>query len=489
MNNRKQPANTAAEEAVLGSFLIDPAGAANLVNGNLHPEHFLLTKHQMIYRAMQKILDAGEPLDILTLTSELQSRNVLEKIGGLYYLTQIIQTVPSSLHVRKYANLVLDAAARRKVLRSLSDIARVAFDEQTDLSEIDPIVERIQSLSNTSQETFESFDQIAKGLTPINWLWPQWIPKGFITLLGAEPGTGKSLVALDIAKRIIHQESWPDDAPAGVHQRRIVYVDAELVPQMLHQRAVRWGLDESKLFVMSPSRNEMLDFGDRKCRERLRRMVAQIEPSMVIVDSLSSITLRGENNIEDIRGILGFLNELAVDYNVGLLLIHHLRKRGNNQITTSTTREISIDDFRGSGHIIAMSRSVLALSKVQTTRVKDRNAPRKLQQIKNNFGPYPDPLGCDLMPLHPEGVFLSWSADAPEIFKEPTKVDLCKDWMQKMLTSPQSPSDLVRLGKDQEGWSRSTIYRAKRDLGTLIANTEGHQSPDNKWVLAAVQTF
>ena len=61
-----------------------------------------------------------------------------------------------------------------------------------------------------------SLHQIADRFPPVDWLWPSWIPRGMLTLLGGAPGVGKSLVALDLARRIIHNDPFPDGAPCPV---------------------------------------------------------------------------------------------------------------------------------------------------------------------------------------------------------------------------------------------------------------------------------
>ncbi|MCD4739487.1 MAG: AAA family ATPase [Anaerolineae bacterium] len=483
------PANIEAETAILGSFLIDPEFAGAQVNSHLQPRHFYLHKHGKIYQAIQSLHRRGESIDIVTLSAELQARGTLTQVGGAVFLSQLATTVPSAYNIHHYADIVHGLWRRREALKLLSAISRIAYNEKEDLSAAADIEEQLSEILRTpiQNTTYPDFGSVSKTLQPIQWLWPQWVPRGMITLLGAVPGAGKSLVALDLAKRIIHNEPWPNGAPSGGRSERVIYVDAELVPQLLHARASSWGMDESKLYLMLPKPNDMIDFGREEYRAQLRSMVETIKPTLVVIDSLSSITTRGENNIEDIRSILGFLNELASNFQVGLILIHHLRKRGGAQMMDKS-RNVSIDDFRGSGHIIAMARSVIALSTVHVTaNGYDRNGPRKIEIVKTNLGAYPDPLGCEFKPLHPRGVFLEWSENAPQPYKEPTKAELCKDWLREVLIKPQSPADLVKMGQDEEGWSRSTIYRARRELGSLIKSTLGHQDPNNKWVLASVK--
>lgn len=476
--------NIPAEEATLGSFLIDPE--AFLVVDGLHREHFFLLKHQLIFEAMQALNAHEKPLDVLTVASELQRRGVLEQVGGVVYLSQLISAVPSAVNVSAYIAEVQDSYKRRKTLELLQNTARLAAGNYG----LDDIAEAAQSITAqltdllkapSQTPTFQSFAEIAPGLEPITWLWPGWIPRGMITLLGAVPGAGKSMIALDLAKRIIHGESFPD-GKAGQGPNNVIYVDAELVPQILKERAEAWKMDTSRLFLMLPRPNDAIDFGRDEYRAQLRQMTEIIKPSLIIIDSLSRISSKGENNIEDIRGILAFLNEVASTYSVGLLLIHHLRKRGSLQMSLPEM-DVTIDDFRGSSHIIAMARSVLALSVVQDGADINRNGPRKLQSVKSNVGAYPEALGCEFLPLYPAGVFLKWSAQAPQPYRAPTTTDKCLEWLLTTLEAgPLSLSELVKLG-EPEGFSKVTIWRARQEAKSRIGDTDGRQSPTNKWQL------
>lgn len=328
---------------------------------------------------------------------------------------------------------------------------------------------------------FPSLQEIADELPEVDWVWPQWIPRGMITLLGAVPGAGKSYVALDLARRIISGEPFPDGAPVPVPGANVIYVDAELVPQLINERALAWQMDRRRLFLMLPEEDDLIDFGRVDCRDRLVEMIHTLRPELVVIDSLSSISLKGENNVEDVRCLLSFLNAVAVNFQCGLLLIHHLRKRGNKLPMLDI---LTIDDFRGSSHIIAMSRSVLGLSVVQTGPEMDRNGPRRLEVIKTNLARYPEPIGVEFQPLHPRGVRLQYG-DAPQRYKEPSKVDECAEWLLQTLEEsdePLSPREIVELAKEA-GYSQAMVYRARRGLAQVV-NTEGRQSPNNRWTLA-----
>lgn len=329
---------------------------------------------------------------------------------------------------------------------------------------------------------FPSLAELAADLLPVQWLWQSWIPKGMISLLGAVPGAGKSFVALDLARRIIGGTTWPDGTPID-GAAPVLYVDAEAIPQVLNERASAWEMDRRLLFLMLPDDDGILDFGLEMYRDQLIEAVHHIQPALIIVDSLSTISSKGENAVDDVRTILSFFNILAQDSNCGLLLIHHLRKH----MPLPTVPDLTIDDFRGSSHIIAMSRSVMGLSVVKTGPEIDRNGPRKLEIVKTNLAQYPDSLGVEFAPLHPKGVILRWKNEAPKPYAEPSRGELCGDWLLGFLQEKGEPVrvDSVVDAADEAGYSRATLYRARKQLQGQIVNTQGRRHPDNAWALAS----
>jgi hypothetical protein len=385
-------------------------------------------------------------------------------------------------------------------------------------SEGEWVIERILSARPGARlGRFLSLAELADSLPKIEWVWPGWVPRGMITLLGSAPGAGKSFVALDLARRVLQREGFPDGLtperltpnpspgpgegsltpggspmpgegrklprpPAGEGwgegRACVIYVDAEAVPQLLYERARSWQMDVSHLHLLLPEPGEMVDFGLAAHRDRLVEMAAELSPELIIVDSLSSVSSKSENNVEDVRTILGFLNELARDTNSGLLLIHHLRKRSNLQ---PKPWELNLNDFRGSSHITAMARSVMGLSVIPTQEGQERNGLRKLEIIKTNLGAYPEPLGFEFEPLYLKGVRLKWGQPASP-YLEPTQLEKCKAWLENVLRQDgeKRAGEIARLG-EEAGFSRAMIYRARAEMGELVEDTRGHKHPGNAW--------
>ena len=122
------PFSQEAEEAVLGSCLVDP-DALLRVRPVLQPGDFYIVKHGWVYEAMLDLAARQHNLDAVTMRVELEKRGQLDEIGGPAYLTYLMTAVPTAIYAEGYAQIVHEKALRRKLLRGASDIAQLAYDE------------------------------------------------------------------------------------------------------------------------------------------------------------------------------------------------------------------------------------------------------------------------------------------------------------------------------------------------------------------------
>jgi hypothetical protein len=326
-----------------------------------------------------------------------------------------------------------------------------------------------------------SLDDMGPEFPPIEWVWQDHIPRGLLGVLGASQGSGKSFVGIDLAYRIIHNTGFPDGSPIQRPGANVIYVDAESVPQIMRQRANYYQMDQTKLFPMLADIGEMIDLGAQKYQDRLVEMAGLLKPELILIDSLSAVHTNGQNNVEDLRALVGYLTRLAGWANCGLVLIHHIRKTsmGNRMMNV----DFGMEDLSGSGYITQQARVVLGLRVVQTGPEFDPNGPRELKVLKSNLGAYPKPIGFSFEPVFPEGARLKWVTEPPKAYSEPTQMDVCKEWLEDLLRDKSAGvkvSELLQIGYE-EGFSRPTIFRARRELQSRIHNTHGRKSPDNAW--------
>jgi hypothetical protein len=351
----------------------------------------------------------------------------------------------------------------------------VAGDRQQSSAWLEAIMDAKQPMS------FPSLAEIADSLEPVSWLWQEWLPRGMVSILGAFQGAGKSFFVMDLARVTLHGDVWPDGAPVthDTSSAKVVYVDAESIPQVNNQRAQALGLDSRRLYLMMADTGEMIDLTKQHWRDHMLDLAYTVKPDLIIVDSLSTITTSGTNAAEEVSGLFAFLNGLARESNSALLLLHHLRKPGGGQLSLPG---VSIHDFRGSTHIVAMARSVLGLSVVQQPGKQfSLNGPRHVEIVKTNLTTYPEKLEVRMERPAEDVVRFAYGpvgASAPD---EPSPDEWLIDYL--VANGPSHPDDIVAAA-ESDGISRSTLYRARKRLGDQIVK-QGQRKADYLWLLAS----
>src|SRR5512137_2116811 len=132
---RMAPHNVEAEEAVLGSVLIDPETIFR-VSPFLKTEDFFIVKNGWVWDVFLKLHERREPIDFLTVCNELEARGQLSEVGGAAYISHLINVVPTAIHAEGYGRIVERTCLRRKLLGAASDIAQLAYEESEDIDEV-----------------------------------------------------------------------------------------------------------------------------------------------------------------------------------------------------------------------------------------------------------------------------------------------------------------------------------------------------------------
>ncbi len=220
---RVPPSSVEAEESVLGAVLLD-SDAANIALEKLHSEDFYRPSHQAIFDGVLALFNKNEPIDAVTVAEELRRAEMLERVGGLGYLTQLIDAVPATSNIEHYAAIVEEHALRRRLMRVGGDIGKFATEVDQPIADvldraeqsvyavsekrvgeglalIDPLlgpaIERAEELHRSGAEVtglstgLRDLDRKLTGLHPSN-----------LIIVAARPGMGKSTLALGIAQHI-----------------------------------------------------------------------------------------------------------------------------------------------------------------------------------------------------------------------------------------------------------------------------------------------
>ena len=221
--DRRVPFDEAAEQQVLGSLLID-RDAIYKVADVVAREDFYVARHQRIYDSIYALLQRRERIDLLTVQVELARREELDRVGGVPYLRELADAVPTAVDVERHAHAVKDRAILRRLLGAATAISADAYGEPTDIPLLlDRAEQRIFALRDESsnvqlrhiqtalQDNFEHLTDrmdhpyevsgIPSGFREIDF-YTEGFTKGDLVVLAARPSVGKSSLALAIAYNV-----------------------------------------------------------------------------------------------------------------------------------------------------------------------------------------------------------------------------------------------------------------------------------------------
>lgn len=305
-------------------------------------------------------------------------------------------------------------------------------------------------------------NELREFLGSVKWLWPQWIPIGFITLLVGEPGSGKSFLALDWIRHILCSEPWPlTNVVPKVKQPCAIWVETESSQQLVTTRSESMNIPGDVLY-MPGFGDDLLgqpDLMQEKDQQRVIQAVEELHPTLLVVDSLGGAHTSGENKIEEVRPMLDFLARLARDQKIPVVTAHHLRKRAQGD-----TIEVAMERVRGSSAFSAFARSIVAVE-------GEAGKAQNIRVIKSNLAAKPGAISFEVK-FNDDGEPTGLSY-APYIKPSPktTKSQRCAIWIEGML---QGKPDGIRLNQliqmaEPQGFTRQMLYTAKDLLNGNIA--------------------
>lgn len=230
---RVPPHSMESESSVLGGLLLDNS-AWDRVGDLLVDGDFYRHEHKLIYEAIGKLINANKPADVITVYEHLQGMGKAEEIGGLLYLNQLAQYVPSATNIRRYAEIVRERSILRKLVTASDDIATNAFNPQGKtvdriLDEAEQKILAIGEEGARNKQGFQSLDTLVVDLLDRvqemadNPMDVTGVPTGFVDLdrmtsglqagdlvvLAARPSMGKTSFAVNIAEHVALNEGLP----------------------------------------------------------------------------------------------------------------------------------------------------------------------------------------------------------------------------------------------------------------------------------------
>lgn len=409
---RQTPSNVEAEQAVLGSILLDGESITRVVSF-LRPADFYLEKHRWMYEAIWDLHDHRDPVDFLSVTSALDAAGHLNAVGGAAYITSLLNAVPTAAHIEHYARLVEQASVERRLIQASTEIAELAYDGEIELREKIAAAEKLVFQVAQQRE--------AREMIPIRKAVDGWadrlerlreheadlvgVSSGFIELdkvlgglqksdliiVAGRPGAGKSSFGLSIAFNVAVRS----------HKRIAIFTlemsAAQLVERLISQVAdsiasefpgdyERLRVDSQKLRIGDVSQEQYAVLAKAvgelsqahiyidetslvtpiEMRSKARRLSAELGGlDLIIIDYLQLMndrTTRNENRVQEMSNISRQMKFLARDLDVPVIALSQLSRA----VETRTDKRPQLSDLRESGSIEQDADVVIMLYRDKT---------------------------------------------------------------------------------------------------------------------------
>jgi len=380
-NAKAPPHSTEAEQSVLGGLMLDN-DAWDIVSEVLLEQHFFSANHRSIFRTMQKLVDEGRPIDVVTLSEELDRTGELVQAGGLEYLVELARNTPSASNIRAYSEIVRDRALLRQMIRVAGEIADNAYypdgrasDEILNEAEqkifqiaenrpnqggpepINPLLKRAVDRIDTLFNNADSLTGITTGFDDLD-ARTGGLQRSDLVIVAARPSMGKTTFAMNLV----------ENALLGTEKPILVFSlempADQLISRMLSslgridQTRVRNGQlqedDWPKLTTaVNMLKNKPLYIDDQpgispnEMRARARRIVREHgEIGMIMVDYLQLMSMKNgksEGRTQEISEISRSLKALAKEMECPVVALSQLNRsleqRPNKRPVNSDLRE------------------------------------------------------------------------------------------------------------------------------------------------------
>lgn len=374
------PHNMEAEQSVLGSLLIDRDAVIRIASF-LKPSDFYSSGNGLIYEAILDLYNRRVPPDFVTIVDELTRRDRLQDVGGIAYLTELINAVPTAVHIEFYGHIVERTATLRRLIDAGATIVSIGYDDSIEVEDALDRSERaifdvsqhrtvrdFVGIGEVLETYFDKLDTIQQHRGEV-----VGVPTGYVDLdkltgglqrsdlviLAARPSVGKTSLQLGIAHNA-----------AVRHGKTIGLFSLEMSAEQLVQRllAMETGVDSHRLrlgfiddsewdqisraFGRLAEANIFIDdtpsISVMELRSKARRLLAERGLDLVIVDYLQLLQgRRSENRVQEISEISRSLKGLARELNIPVLALSQLSRA----VETRTDHRPMLSDLRESGSI------------------------------------------------------------------------------------------------------------------------------------------
>ncbi len=393
MSDRLPPQNIEAEEAVLGGILIDPEAVSRVLD-TLNPEMFYVAAHQEIFRACLMLHNQSNPTDMMSLTTWLSDRDMLEKIGGQTKIAQLCDRTVSAVNIDFYAQLVADKHSRRKLAEAARTVVEISYSNELELTQLlDQSEQKIFAVtqSRTQQGLVPAGDILTKTFYELEGRYnslgtgnstatglvtgfydfdamTNGLQRSDLIIIAGRPSMGKTAFGLELARKMADIHRLPVAIfSLEMSKEQLVY---RLLASQSKVRSSDMGIDSNRLRAGNINENEWgtvamaisglselpLFIDDTpnppitELRSKCRRLQSEKGGTLglILIDYLQLMEGSGsDNRVQEISRITRSLKALARELNVPVIALSQL-SRG---VEARTNKRPMLSDLRESGSI------------------------------------------------------------------------------------------------------------------------------------------
>lgn len=413
-----QPQAIDAELAVLGAMLSSKDAISKALQW-VRSHHFYKDSHSKIFLIMSDLFDKGEPIDTISVINKLKKSKQIDDVGGAYFITGLVESVPTAANVESYAKIVLEKFMLRELIRASHELSKDAYNDRQDVGEILDAAEQtifaitqdrlrggFMPIEGILHETFKNLDHIASnpgsvtgvasGLIDLDEI-TSGFQKGDLVIIAGRPSMGKTALALSIMRNAAIDFKVPvgmfslEMANHQLAQRLLCAegrVDSHLVRtgklpknQWKNLSLAVGSLAEAEIYLDDTPAITILEL-----RAKARRLKAEKNLGLLIIDYLQ--LMQGPRNIEsrqqEISNISRSLKALSKELNIPVIALSQLSRA----VEQRSDHRPQLSDLRESGAIEQDADVVIFLyrswvysreedekGKAQAIVAKQRNGP------------------------------------------------------------------------------------------------------------------
>ena len=380
-NLNLQPQSIEAEQAVLGAMLSSKDAISKALQW-VRSHHFYKESHSKIFLVMSDLFDKGEPIDTISVINKLKKNKQIDDVGGAYFITGLVESVPTTANIESYAKIVLEKFMLRELIRASHELSKDAYNDQQDVGEILDAAEQtifgitqvrlrggFMPIDGILHETFQNLDRIASnpgsvtgvasGLIDLDEI-TSGFQKGDLVIIAGRPSMGKTALALSVMRNAAIDFKVPvgmfslEMANHQLAQRLLCAegrVDSHLVRtgklpknQWKNLSLAVGSLAEAEIYLDDTPAITVLEL-----RAKARRLKAEKNLGLIIVDYLQ--LMQGPRNIEsrqqEISNISRSLKALAKELDVPVIALSQLSRA----VEQRSDHRPQLSDLRESGAI------------------------------------------------------------------------------------------------------------------------------------------